>query len=99
MEPHPYALTMQQDMIAQIEAAQPEFIVFVFVPTSWLARNDSHRLIFDWAEKYARDRMLTAGLVDIQSLEQTAYRWDEKAVAVKPRSATYLLVLKRKDLL
>ena len=97
MEPHPYALTMQQDMIAQIEAAQPEFIVFVFVPTSWLARNDSHRLIFDWAENYARDRMLTVGLVDIQSPEQTVYLWNERAVAVKPRSASYLLVLKRKD--
>ena len=99
MEPQQYALTMQQDMIAQIEAAQPEFVVFVFVSSSWLARKESHRLIFDWAENYGRSRMMTVGLVDIQSMEQTAYHWNEKAVAVSPRSGTHLLVLKRKDVL
>jgi hypothetical protein len=99
MEPHPYALAMQRDMIAQIEAAQPEVVVCVFVSSSWVVQKDSHRVIFDWAENYARTEMLTVGLVDIQSTERTVYRWDEKAIGAIPRSGTYLLVLKRKSVL
>ena len=36
MEIHPFASTMQQEMIQEIEAAKPEFIVMVDVKSSWL---------------------------------------------------------------
>src|SRR6516162_1686367 len=49
MEPQPYAVQTQEDMIAQIEQEDPRFLVVVEVPHSWLPRKSSSHLIFDWA--------------------------------------------------
>ena len=98
MEPQKYALAMQQEMIAEIEAAKPEFVVFVHVSWSWLPRKDSHQLILDWGENYTRRNMRAVGLVDIRSMQQTVYRWDENAVSAIPRSASYVTIFKRNDL-
>jgi hypothetical protein len=52
MEPHAAALDMQKEMIEQIEAAQPKYLVFVGIRTSWLVRRASDRFIFEWAKQY-----------------------------------------------
>ena len=98
MESQKYALTMQQEMIAEIEAAAPEFVVFVNIPTSWLVRKDSQLRIFEWADSYARDNLQTAMLVDIESLQRTAYYSDERAISAIPKSKHFVRVLKRKDM-
>ena len=98
MEPHGAAERMQREMIAEIEAANPEFLVFVAVPSSWLARSESHTFIFDWFDRISRERYQQVGLVDIRSADETVYRWDEKAIAAIPRSRYYLTVFKRSDL-
>ena len=52
MEPHSFALKMQQDMIAEIERTRPEFLVYVDDPYSWLQRPDSERKILEWWQDY-----------------------------------------------
>jgi len=52
MEPHSFALKMQQDMIAEIERTRPEFLVYVDDPYSWLQRPDSERRILEWWQDY-----------------------------------------------
>lgn len=52
MEPHSFALKMQQDMITEIERTRPEFLVFVDDPYSWLQRPDSERRILEWWQDY-----------------------------------------------
>ena len=52
METHPYALKMQEEMLGEIEARRPEYVVYVDEPLSWLKRRDSERRIFDWWETY-----------------------------------------------
>ena len=54
MEGHPYALTMQGEMIAEIEAERPEILVFVNMSASWLRHSDSLPAIFQWFEQYRR---------------------------------------------
>ena len=98
MEPHGAAERMQRDMIAEIEAANPEFLVFVAVPSSWQARAESHTLVFDWFDRISRERYQQVGLVDIRSADETVYRWNENAIAAIPRSRYYLTVFKRSDL-
>jgi hypothetical protein len=98
MEPHKYALAMQREMIAEIEASKPEFVVLVNVPSSWLEWPDSNSLIFDWFEKYWVGHLQTVGLVDIFIDRPSIYRWDEKAVAVTPRSTSNVRIYKRNDL-
>jgi 4-amino-4-deoxy-L-arabinose transferase-like glycosyltransferase len=98
MEPHPYAARMQQEMITEIEAAKPEYVVFVDIARSWLAKPTSNPLIIDWFEQYAASQLRTVGLVEIFVNTPSTYRWDDKAIAVTPRSASYIKVFKRRDL-
>jgi hypothetical protein len=55
---------MQQEMIGEIEAARPKFLVFVDIPTSWLRRTSSDMLIFDWYARY-REHYDLVGIIDI----------------------------------
>jgi 4-amino-4-deoxy-L-arabinose transferase-like glycosyltransferase len=52
MEPQPYALKMQNDVIRDLEITRPEYIVDVDVSTSWLRRENSNTRILDWWDDY-----------------------------------------------
>lgn len=81
MELHPYALTMQQEMIAEIEKANPDYVVQVNVPFSWLPKPSSPDLILRWSERYAREHLEQVGFADILSLTNTEYHlgdWEGK---------------------
>ena len=52
MEPQKYAAIMQNEMIAEIEKAQPELLIYVDVPLSWLPQADANMYIFDWLRNY-----------------------------------------------
>lgn len=97
MEPHPYALQMQKEMIQQIETAKPKFLIFVNVSTSWLVMPTSKKLIFDWFNQYHQQYYRPVGIVDIVSRNQTIYRWNENAVGYTPRSKYWLAVFERKN--
>src|SRR5262249_7476752 len=49
MEPQPFAARMQDDMIAQLSASLPRYLVLVNVDTSWSRRPDSSMKILEWA--------------------------------------------------
>jgi len=65
MEDHRYNLRMQEEMIGEIEAADPPVVVFVNVPTSWLGGAWSPRRFLDWWAGYSR-RFELVGLVEIR---------------------------------
>ena len=52
MEPQPYALKMQNDVIHDIETSRPEYVVDVDSSLSWLVRDNSSTRIFDWWDDY-----------------------------------------------
>jgi len=52
MEPQKYAAIMQSEMIAEIERAQPELLIYVDVPLSWLPQDGSNMYIFEWLRTY-----------------------------------------------
>lgn len=97
MTSHRSALAMQREMIAEILNAQPNFLVFVNVSTSWLSRRDSPRLLLEWADQYARTQFQPVGLVEIRSMQPTVYNWAERAVRTIPSSQNYLWIFKRKN--
>jgi hypothetical protein len=94
MEKHQYAHRMQQEMISEIEAARPEYIVVVGVPLSFGRRPDSDPLIFKWMDAYLTDKYGVAGVADM--LEPTQYLWGVAAQGDWPRSPRYLKIYKRK---
>jgi hypothetical protein len=97
MEPHPYALEMQKDMIQQIETAKPKFLVFVDVSMSWLAAPNSNTYILKWFQTYQDKYYKMVGAIDIVPASQTIYRWDEKGFEHNPCCESWIAVLERKD--
>ena len=97
MEPQPFAETMQREMIAEIEGANPEFLVFVGIAASWLQRPDSRTVIFDWFGRVRREKFQQVGLVEIVAADETVYRWDADAAGATPRPGGYVAIYKRRD--
>ncbi len=96
MEPHKFAAQMQEEMIAEIEAANPKFLVFMNIPTSWLVRPKSDRTLFDWFGRYHQEYYEVAGIADILGSAPTVYRWNEDAANYAPRSPCWVGIYKRK---
>jgi hypothetical protein len=80
MEPQPFALKMQQEMISDIETHKPEFVVFADNIMSWNRRPDSDPEIFNWWDAYQTNYTLV-GMADIISPTQTVYALGAKWVA------------------
>ena len=96
MEPQPYALKMQQDMISEIEAAKPDFLIFVHVFLSWIVEEKSENLIFEWFENYSHEYYRRIGVVDIPFTSPTIYRWGGECAGYEPKSDSWILIFERK---
>ena len=73
----PYARQMQEDMIRELEKNHPQYVVFVDIPVSWLARPYSDRSLFDWWQKYSAAHYDVAGLVEVSPDGKPVVHWDE----------------------
>ena len=96
MEPHPYALRMQQEMIDEIESSAPKYVVVVNVSTSWLLWPNSERLIFNWLNSYIGQHLELQGVVDILPNEKTEYRWGKDVEGYTPRSPYSLTIFRQR---
>jgi hypothetical protein len=97
MEPQPFARQMQDEMMRELEAAMPAFVVFVSIPSSWLVRRDSDLAILDWANRFLQEHYQRVGVVEIRNDGgPSSYLWEEQSRGHRPRSSNTLLVWKRK---
>ncbi len=97
MEPQPYASTMQQQMIREIESANPEYLVFVRISSSWLGHPQSDKLIFDWFSRYAEKNLELVGMIDIFFETKTMYYWNIQEQNRSPQSPYFITVYKQKS--
>ncbi len=96
MEPQPFAKTMQQEMIAQIEHERPRYLVLVNVDTTWSRRPDSSTLIFDWAADTANRDYEAVGRAEMQRGRVTTYVWGSGAQTA-PQTPYHVTVFKRRS--
>lgn len=96
MEDHRDAGRMQREMIAEIEAARPKYLVFVNVQTSWLARPQSPPVLFDWLDRYLPNFYETVGAADIYP-DRTVYNFDLSGPAVEQHANSALVIFRRKE--
>jgi hypothetical protein len=96
MEPQPFALRMQEEVIAQVEKSEPPFLVFVRVTTSWLQRQESEKKIFTWLNVYVNNYYHPVIVADIYP-DRTLWLMDKEAESFTPgRGSSQLIVFKRK---
>ena len=75
MENHDFALQMQKDFIKDVETKKPKYLVFVNVFTSWLRRQDSNLMVFDWFNNYQEKYFRQVGLIELFP-ERALYHWE-----------------------
>jgi hypothetical protein len=86
MERQPYARFFQQQMIDEIEAAHPKFVVFVNMPFSWLSQPERDSTIFDWFAQYQARELKTVGIMEVDEAGSVRYRWNEPDMQATPTS-------------
>lgn len=94
MELQPYAHQMQQEMIREIETAQPKFLVLVVINKSWLVGRNSDQSIFRWADRYRDANYEEVGLINI-SEQGTDYYLSGVPANVTP-TPEHILIYRRK---
>jgi tetratricopeptide (TPR) repeat protein len=98
VENQPYASIMQKELIRDVEAFQPDYMVFVACQTSWLRRRNSPSELFDWWDTYQRQHyQQVVGVADIISHDHTEYRWGDDAGSYKVQSGSAIVIYKRTD--
>ena len=95
MENQPYALAMQKEFTRDMEATQPDYVIFVTSPTSWLRQPESPVELFNWWNAYRPRHYTVAGVADIGT-DHTEYRWEDVAT-YKARSSSLVVVYKRNN--
>lgn len=93
MESQKYAQHMQQEMISEIEAARPKYLISVAMNYSWLRRPDSAETIFNWANQYVAQNYTAAGFVNITPTK-TDYFFGDVPQSVETLK-NYILIYRR----
>jgi hypothetical protein len=95
MQTHRYALPMQKETIAQIEAAQPAFLLLVYVDSSWTLSKESNLTIMNWSRAYSTKHYDVAGMVWIWP-DRAEYLWGPEASTRTFDTPWRVAILKRK---
>jgi len=93
MEPQKYAQQMQQEMIREIEAVPPKYLISVAMNYSWLRRPDSAEAIFNWANEYMAQNYTATGFVNITTTK-TDYFFGDVPQSVETLK-NYILIYRR----
>ncbi len=96
LEPSYVAISMQTEMITEIEKSRPTMLVLVNVPASWIAYANIGSMdgVLSWARKYIAANYVQDGVVEIGP--ETSYVWGEQARADEPATRLSILVFRRK---
>ena len=81
MEAQPFALKMRREMIGELEAQKPEFIVVSDMVMVAARRDDPIPSLSNWWDAY-QTNYTRVGLADIISQTETAYAFGTNAVAI-----------------
>jgi hypothetical protein len=93
---HRYAGQFQREMIADIQAVKPEYLVLVIVSSSWLNWPGAENTLHDWSWQYASQFYERAGVVYIYP-DHTDYLWGKEAAGGRDDTGLLIGVYKRKD--
>jgi hypothetical protein len=96
MEDQPYWPAMQKQMMQEVEANRPAYVVFVNISFSWLSRHGSPQVVAfrTWMNQYISNGFEEAGMVELVNPESRYYWGDEAREHHRP--GLEILIFKRK---
>lgn len=94
-ESQPFARRMAEEMIGEIEASRPSYVVYAVIRSSWTERELPDARVVQWARAYTRDCYDVVGVADIDTA-QTTLVWDAPARTYQPTSANVVYTLRRR---
>jgi hypothetical protein len=99
VEPQPYAVGMQKEMIREVEESRPDYVIYVSVRSSWVQSTARiSNVIFDWFEQYQREQLRMVGLVEIPADGPTQYRWlDPSETNAQTSAESWLAIFQRRS--
>ncbi len=95
VELHSYALSMQKEMIKEIETNKPKYMLFISIGTSWLAQPKSETFIFKWADEYLYKNYKLVGLMDIYPNQISLLKVHEQLNNYYPQSNELIYIYER----
>jgi 4-amino-4-deoxy-L-arabinose transferase-like glycosyltransferase len=93
---HRYASQFQREMMGEIEAAKPRFLVLVMVSSSWLNWPGADGTLGDWGMAYIRRFYEQAGVVYIYPTHSD-YIWGPESAPERSDTKYVVAVYQRKD--
>lgn len=94
MERQSYAGKMQEEMIAEVERARPDYAVYVDDSLSWLAWPESEQKLFEWWNNYWPANF---DLIQTIPIKEGTEEDEHDPHATPPAKPKYLLLYKRKN--
>jgi hypothetical protein len=92
-----HAGEMKQEMLREVEAARPEFVVDVHDRLSWsVGFSPEPQQIHEWLEQYLKSGNYRRVAVAENVKGQIVYRWNSDAADYSPVSEPYICVYQRK---
>ncbi len=96
LEEQPYALTMQQDMVRQIEAARPKLMLYFNVRPSLAERRPAQEYIFDWFKSYVETHYrLIARLEYTPGAQSLVFLTDPDSLTAPPQQVYWVTFYER----
>jgi len=97
VEKQPYARQFQQQMIREVEAAHPKYVVFVNLKASWLPPPNADMTVANWFVDYQARQLKLVGLVEVDRANRITYRWDEPDLSPHENVRTVMTVYERRS--
>jgi Dolichyl-phosphate-mannose-protein mannosyltransferase len=95
LEKQPYAEQFRRQMIREVEAAHPKYVVFVNLDASWLPPPGADMSVVQWFLDYQRRQLKPVGLVEVDDAYQVTYRWDHLDMSPPDNVQTLMTVYER----
>jgi hypothetical protein len=99
MEGHPFAATMQREMIQEVEQSRPEYFVCVGIWWSWLSTEKSGDELFQWFDHYAREHLEKVELIQILGGKGAVTYHGIEEISIAPPCHDFIEIYRRRPVI
>lgn len=96
--PQPFKKTMQNEMITEVEAVKPKYMVYFSCQFSWLSTQGESDSLFHWFNRFMlKYKYVPSGVVEYFYPEPSVYVWGNDAMTYKPKSNNYIYIFRKTE--